>query len=122
VPAAGGSNGATGAPETRGGAVTVSAASAPGVHPPSVGTSTATGRPSTTTRTDSAFFGSVNANCLISGDADGRAKPGPVVPGDQEVPAGAISRAKMSSARLSGWFTAIRISTSRAFEVRACGP
>ena len=51
---------------------------------------------------------------LISGDTAGRPPPGPVVPGDHEVPAGAISRANISSARRSAWSATTRIITSRA--------
>ena len=59
---------------------------------------------------------------MIKGDTAGRPPPGPVVPGAQEVPAGAISRANMASAAFCGWFATTRMVTSRTLRVRACGP
>ncbi len=53
----------------------------------------------------------------------GRPPPeGMVVPGDHDVPAGAISRANISSACLDGWSTTTRTIASRLARVRACGP
>ena len=51
-----------------------------------------------------------------------RPPPMPVVPGDQEVPAGATSRANTPSAFGFSWRTDRRITASRAAAVRACGP
>ena len=64
----------------------------------------------------------MKASGRISGETLGRPPPGPVVPGDQEVPAGAISRAKISSAPRSAWSATTRIITSRAAPARLCGP
>jgi hypothetical protein len=51
---------------------------------------------------ETAFFGSVNANCLTRGELPGRPPPGLAVPGAKEVPDGAISRAKISRASFFG--------------------
>ena len=59
---------------------------------------------------------------LISGEGDGRPPAGIVVPGDHEVPDGAISRAKMSSAFFIGWSTTTRTIASRVAPVRAFAP
>ena len=68
-----------------------------------------------------AALSSRKANCLIAG-------AGPAghrrrwCPGDQDVPAGAISRANSSSAAFCGCITATRSTASRTSAVRACGP
>ena len=58
----------------------------------------------------------------MSGEALGRPAPGPVVPGDQDVPDGAISRANKSSAWRLLWLAVMRTITSRDADVRACSP
>ena len=78
--------------------------------------------PSMATVTGTCALSMKNASGPISGDGLGRPSPGPVVPGAHEVPAGAISRANSSSARLSGWSATTRNSTSRASRARLCGP
>src|SRR5665647_1594149 len=59
---------------------------------------------------------------LTAGATLGRPPPMPVVPGDQDVPAGAISREKISSAWRLPCATARRSTASRVSAVRACGP
>src|SRR5262245_17773286 len=58
-------------------------------------------RPPSDTLTGTRALSSRNENGLISGDGDGRPADGPVVPGDHDVPDGAISRANISRARRS---------------------
>ena len=78
--------------------------------------------PSNSNHTATEDLSSRNEKGLMSGDGDGRPPAGMVVPGDHDVPAGAISRANISSACLTGWSTTIRTITSRAAAARECGP
>ncbi len=84
--------------------------------------STALRCPSTTTPTGTRRLSSRNEKGLIKGDGDGRPPAGIVVPGDHDVPDGAISRAKISSAFFIGWSTTMRTIASRDAPVRACAP
>jgi len=72
-----------------------------GTAPPNLGIGTTSRTPFETKATGASRLSSRNENGLTSGETPGRPPPGPVVPGDHDVPAGAISRAKISSARRS---------------------
>lgn len=79
--------------------------------------------PSTITCTGTRALSTRNANGRMWGDIPGRPEPtGLVVPGAHEVPAGAISRAKISRACFTGCVTETRTMTSRDAPVRAWGP
>ena len=64
----------------------------------------------------------IEASGKMRGDGEGRPPEAPVVPGAQEVPAGAISRANNSRASRCLWDTEMRTMTSRESPVRACSP
>src|SRR5690606_12962556 len=67
------------------------------------GISTGSDSPSRDTFTLTSALSRANENGLIMGEGEERPAPGPVVPGDQDVPDGAISRAKISSGWRSRW-------------------
>src|SRR5690606_8211308 len=87
------------------------------------GTDTTLRSPRNTIAGENSDFSAKNASGRIDGDTEGR-PDAPVVPGDHEVPAGAISRAKHSRASRRGWRTAMRSTASRATRSAgfACGP